>query len=47
MKCTLFIVRRALLITWCLQDVLIRMKDSIVGFIKPDFLEKITDNEDL
>ena len=31
----------------CAQDVVIRMKDSVVGFIKPDFLEKINDNEDL
>ena len=29
------------------QDVLIRMKDSVVGAIKPDFFEKTTDNADL
>ena len=30
-----------------LQDVLIRMKDSVVGALKPDFFEKTTDNADL
>ncbi|KAK9855490.1 hypothetical protein WJX84_002115 [Apatococcus fuscideae] len=29
------------------EDVLVRMKDSLVGSFKPDFLDKITDNEDL
>ncbi|KAK9908355.1 hypothetical protein WJX75_006546 [Coccomyxa subellipsoidea] len=29
------------------QDVLIRMKDSVVGALKPDFFEKTTDNADL
>ena len=30
-----------------LQDVLIRMKDSVVGALNPDFFEKTTDNADL
>jgi hypothetical protein len=30
-----------------MQDVLIRMRDSIVGALKPDFFEKTTDNADL
>ena len=30
-----------------LQDVLIRMKDSVVGALKPDFFEKTIDNADL
>ncbi|CAK0784356.1 hypothetical protein CVIRNUC_007560 [Coccomyxa viridis] len=29
------------------QDVLIRMRDSVVGALKPDFFEKTTDNADL
>lgn len=29
------------------QDVLVRMKDSVVGALKPDFFEKTTDNADL
>ena len=29
------------------QDVLVRMKDSVVGALKPDFLEKTSDSADL
>jgi hypothetical protein len=31
----------------CLQDVLVRMRDSVVGAFKPDFLDKTADSADL
>lgn len=30
-----------------LQDVLVRMRDSVIGAFKPDFLEKTSDSADL